>query len=467
MGNKAYSYISRLFYLAFMLFIMICCKHKEAVVEELPPQEIGIDLVQIQERGVLRVITMESAFSYYIGNNDDEMGFDYDLALNLADYLDLNLQLILAENATEMLELLESGEGDLVAFRLATRKPLKERYAFVDMLFPSQQVLVQRKGRETLTDVTQLIGQEVYVRPKSSYAKRLENLNNELGGAITIKEVPDSVTIDELIIAVSKGDIDYTIADNDIVALSSGYLSNIDYQLPVGLVTEKGWLVRKDSPVLLENINTWYASIEKSKFMKQLTQRYIQKNSYFDSFDLKIPQGSISPFDDILKSEAPRIGWDWQLLAALAWNESHFNPYAVSRAGAMGVMQMMPRTAQKYGLTEETIVMPQYAIPAGVEYIKRLDMIFRRVENKEERIKFILAGYNSGPGHVLDAMALAEKYGDNAYIWYDNVEKYLLLKNKPEYYNDSVCKSGFFRGNHTVRYVDDVMKTYQKYMGHK
>ena len=117
--------------------------------------------------------------------------------------------------------------------------------------------------------------------------------------------------------------------------------------------------------------------------MKQLTKRYIQKNSYFDSFDLKIPQGSISPFDDILKSEASRIGWDWQLLAALAWNESHFNPYDVSRAGAMGVMQMMPRTAQKYGLTEETIVLPQYAISAGVEYIKSLDLIFRRVAEKE------------------------------------------------------------------------------------
>ena len=249
----------------------------------------------------------------------------------------------------------------------------------MDKLFPSQQVLIQRKGREKLIDVTQLIGQEVYVRPKSSYLKRLVNLNNEIGGGIIIKEVPDSITIDELIIKVSNGEIDYTIADNDLAAVSSSYLANIDYQLPVGLITEKGWLVRKDSPLLLADINAWFASIEKSKFMRHLTQRYIQKNSYFESFDLKIPQGSISPFDDILKHQASRIGWDWRMLAALAWNESHFNPYAVSRAGAMGVMQTMPRTAAKSGLTEETIVIPEHSIAAGVEYIQRLDMICCRI----------------------------------------------------------------------------------------
>ena len=366
--------------------------------------------------------TLESAFSYYIDDNDDEMGFDYDLALNLADYLDVPIQIIAADNAEEMLQLLSHGDGDIIAFRLATTQALKERYSFVDKLFPSQQILVQRKGREQLTDVTQLIGKTVHVRPKSSYLRRMKNLNKELGGGIHIKVVPDSVTIDELIIAVSKGEIDYTITDNDLAALSSGYLTNIDYQLHVGLSTQKGWVVRQDSHELLASVNAWFTSIENSRFMKRLAQRYVQKNSYFDGYDLNIPKGSISAFDSIFIAQSLRIGWDWRLLAALAWNESHFNPYAVSRAVAMGVMQMMPRTAAKYGLTEETIVIPQHSIAAGVEYIKRLDMIFRRIDNADERVKFILAGYNSGPGHVLDAMALAEKYGDNPNLWYDNVE---------------------------------------------
>ena len=332
-----------------------CISHKaKENEEELIP--IGVDLKEIQERGVLRVITLESAFSYYIDDNDDEMGFDYDLALNLADYLDVPIQIIAAENAEEMLHLLSHGDGDIIAFRLATTQVLKERYSFVDKLFPSQQILVQRKGREQLTDVTQLIGKTVHVRPKSSYLRRMKNLNKELGGGIHIKVVPDSVTIDELIIAVSKGEIDYTITDNDLAALSSGYLTNIDYQLPVGLSTQKGWVVRQDSPELLASVNDWFTSIENSRFMKRLAQRYVQKNSYFDGYDLNIPKGSISPFDSIFIAQSLRIGWDWRLLAALAWNESHFNPYAVSRAGAMGVMQMMPRTAAKYGLTEETIV---------------------------------------------------------------------------------------------------------------
>ena len=127
---------------------------------------------------------------------------------------------------------------------------------------------------------------------------------------------------------------------------------------------------------------------------------------------------------------------------------------------------MMPGTGAKYGLDSATIFQPDAAIAASVQYIKSLNLIYRAIEDPEERIKFILASYNAGPAHIIDARALATKYGENPNLW-SIVEKYLLLKNKPEYYNDEVCKFGYFRGKHTVRYVGDVFDTYNKYLGVK
>ena len=311
------------------------------------------------------------------------------------------------------------------------------------------------------------IGKTVLVPPESKYAIRMRNLNDEVGGGIDIKVVPDTVTVDDLMYMVSCGEADYCVADDDIAALNNTRLQNLDAGMKVSLPQKKGWAVRRDAPRLLEAVNTWQTEIADTKLVRRLRDVYILHNTYYDRYKADIPKGAVSPYDDIFKRCAKEIGWDWRMLAALAWNESHFNPYAESLVGAKGIMQMMPRTAAKYGLDSVTIHDPERSIEAGVQYIKRLNMIFARVEDSEERIKFILAGYNAGPGHVLDAMALAEKYGENPYVWDGAVSKYLLLKNKPEYYKDPVCHCGFFRGKHTVRYVTDVYRTYEKYLGMK
>ncbi len=137
----------------------------------------------------------------------------------------------------------------------------------------------------------------------------------------------------------------------------------------------------------------------------------------------------------------------------------------VSWAGASGIMQLMPRTAGNFGLDRETILDPEKNIEAGVQYIKSLNLAFRRISNKDERIKFILAAYNSGPAHIYDAMKLAEKYGKNPNQWFDNVDVYLMKKNEPEFYNDSVVKFGRFRARETVAYVINTLETYEKYLG--
>ena len=154
---------------------------------------------------------------------------------------------------------------------------------------------------------------------------------------------------------------------------------------------------------------------------------------------------------------------DWRLLAAQGYHESHYDSTRVSWAGARGIMQIMPRTARAYDLPASRITNPEANISTAAKIMRDLDKsLSRKVSDKNERSKFVIAAYNSGLAHVLDAIALAEKYGKNPQIWDGNVESALLMKANPEYYTDPVCRAGYFRGRQTVAYVRDVMAFYNK-----
>ena len=188
---------------------------------------------------------------------------------------------------------------------------------------------------------------------------------------------------------------------------------------------------------------------------------------YISQIAMQELHSPVSQYDDIFRREVERLGWDWRMLASIVWNESRFNNDVVSSQGARGLMQFMPRTAARFGLEGDEVLDPRKSIAAGVDYLLFLERRFNEIEDRDERIKFILAGYNAGPGHVRDAMALATKYGDDPHIWNNSVEKWLLALQESKYYNDKVCRHGFFRGRHTVRYVNDVFKKYREYTQEK
>ncbi len=172
--------------------------------------------------------------------------------------------------------------------------------------------------------------------------------------------------------------------------------------------------------------------------------------------------GKISPYDEKIKEYSSLIDWDWRLLASLIYQESRFHPQAKSWAGAFGLMQLMPHTAQKYGV--DSLSSPMDQIKAGVQFIKLLDKQFLdKIEDKDERTKFVLASYNAGIAHVYDARRLAEKYHKDPNLWDENVDFYLLNKSKPEYYNDSVVKYGYCRGTEPYNFVYDILDRYNHY----
>lgn len=178
--------------------------------------------------------------------------------------------------------------------------------------------------------------------------------------------------------------------------------------------------------------------------------------------DTIIPQFIISPYDSLFQHYADTVGWDWKMLAAVAYVESKFDTAATSAVGAKGLMQLMPVTARAMGIPEGEEQNARQSVRAASLYFAELNQMFRRVP-PAERPHFVLAAYNAGFGHIQDAMRLARKYGKDRYVWHDNVATYLLLKNDSLYYTDSLCRNGRFKGLETVAFVNKVQRKYADY----
>ncbi|MDR0824055.1 MAG: transglycosylase SLT domain-containing protein [Prevotella sp.] len=455
---------TRKYYCIYLIFICLCfsfsCKTK--VEKEV------YDFEQIKSKGELTIITLNSSTSYFI-YKEEPMGYDYDLAQDFCDHYGLTLNVKIAENTTKLLEMLEKGDGDLVAFPVPIQNELKDSISYCGLNQVTHQILVQsaNKGDTIIKEVTGLIGKEVYVEENTKYHQRLINLNSELGGGIKIHPVSeDTITSEDLIEMVSLGKIKYTVCDEYIAKLNRTYYRNIDISLPVSFDQRASWAIRKDTPKLGKALDEWFVQNDNTPVYKGITKKYFELSKQPFEGEYKapknLPKGTVSIYDDLFKKHTKGTQYDWHLLAAICYHESRFQNNLTSWAGAAGIMGLMPRTASSLGLTSEDRMNPDLSIGAAVDLLDRLNKIFRGV-NASERTKFILAAYNGGNGHINDAQALAEKYGASPYIWEGNVKKYLELKSNPEYYNDPVCKSGYFRSGETTAYVNNVLSTIERF----
>ena len=174
--------------------------------------------------------------------------------------------------------------------------------------------------------------------------------------------------------------------------------------------------------------------------------------------------GIISAYDDLFRRYSSAAGWDWRLLAAQCYQESGFDPQAVSSMGAMGLMQLMPATADALGVPEDKRFDPEHNISAAARYIRKVSQSFADIQDGEERIRFTLAAYNGGAGHVQDAQLLARKAGKNPHLWQD-VAPFILLLSEPRYYRDPDVLYGYMRGSETEAYVRLVMERWSQYRG--
>lgn len=223
-----------------------------------------------------------------------------------------------------------------------------------------------------------------------------------------------------------------------------------------------GWLVGPDKPLLDSALHQWFrpsmTAATLARERRMLAQKKVQRRVYAPM----LSKGVISHYDTWFKHYGRRIGWDWRLLAAQCYQESTFDPKARSWAGAQGLMQIMPSTADHLGLPREQLHDPERNIEAATRYLQELETAFRDVPDRTERQNIVLASYNGGPHHIRDAMRLCRRDGRNAHRWAD-VRHYVLRLSEPRYYQDTLVKNGYMRGQETAEYVDRIRERFKRY----
>lgn len=463
------------FLLVFLLFLLGCSQPDNKV--SLSPV-VEVDLAVIKKRGYITALVDNNSFSYLIYKGRP-IGYEYELLRLLAKELKVDLKIKLISGVENGIHQLNTGVGDILAFPLTVTKERTEYVSFSRPLFNSYQVLVQRKpdnwrdlkqieiDSQVVRDPRSLIGKEVHVMKSSSFAERLRTLSQKLGDIHIVEDSANAET-ESLIKQVALGNIDYTVADHPIAMVNSNYYPNLDVSTILSTPQQIAWSVRKNSPELLNVINTWLVKIKKASTFMVIYNRYFKSprtsllrvNSDYSS----LGGNKISRYDELIKSGAQKLGWDWRLLAAIIYRESKFVSNDESWAGARGLMQLMPETARRFGAANPDD--PRQSIRAGVNYLRHLDKFWeKKVADPDERLKFVLASYNAGLSHIMDARKLARKHGKDPAVWND-VEFYLLKKSDRAFYRDPVVTAGYCKCEEPVNYVKNVLQTFDEYKLH-
>lgn len=412
----------------------------------------------------LRVVTLYGPTSFFIYRGDS-LGYDYTLASDFCRARGMTMKLTAVKSLSRAIELVDSGKADLIAYPVPITAHYKKLVRACGPESYTRQVLVQakREGVAPIQDVTQLVGKTVWVEKDSKYLRRMQNLNEELGGGLTIRQVnADTLITEDLLEMVSDGKLPLTVVDSDIAMLNATYYRYLDVSLPVSDEQRQSWAVAPGNTRLADEINAWFDTDEQKQINADLLKRFFEQSKSFPRVRFNFDKGYISDYDGLFKTYAANIGWDWRLLAAQGYVESRFNPSARSWVGARGLMQIMPSTGRGYGSNVRSLGSPQVSVRVATRLLADLDrQLLKLVPEDKERIKFVIAAYNCGLGHVLDAIRLARKYGMNPQVWDDNVAKALLMKMQPKYYNDDVVRYGYVRGTETVSYVRQITDFYE------
>ncbi len=440
------------------------------------PEPINYDLKEIKEAGVLRVITTYSPTGYFLYKGQI-MGFEYEIFKRLADHLKVNLQVVLATNVDSVIPMLNRGDGDIIALGYTITSERREEVNFTDPYLITHQSLIQRKPvnwhkmtadnikKQLATDVIDLINDTVSVRKKSSYYLQLKELSNALGDTIFIKILPGDITDEEVIKLVSDGEIKYSVIDNNVASIHKSYFPNIDINTPVSLSQRIAWAVRKNSPNLLDTINKGLKIIKSKPDYNIIYKKYFQNRRQFnhrlDSEYYTGITGKISEYDDIVKKYSESSGWDWRLIKSMIYQESKFNTENESWVGAEGLMQIMPATAKELGVSD--VNDPEQNIKAGIQYLRQMYGYWDNIPDSIQRIKFAMASFNCGYGHIKDAQKLTKKYQKDTLNWDNGVDEFVLNLSKPKYYNDPVVKYGYARGSEPYNYINDIFIRYDNY----
>jgi membrane-bound lytic murein transglycosylase F len=411
-------------------------------------------LERIKESGKITVITRNNAHCYYT-YRDNPMGFEYDLAKAFSDYLGVSLNVI-TSHWEKLFDVLNGGGGDFIAASLTITPSREKLIDFSDEYLAIQQQAVIHTSNYKTRKIEDLKGKTIHVRRGTSYEERLNELKGE-GLDITIQLHEDTPT-EELIRMVAEKEIEVTIADSNVAFLNRRYYPDVKIAFPIEEQQSLAWAVKKRETGLQKAINEFLKKIKEDGTFAKIYEKYYANVEIFDYVDLKKYHRRLKTrfpkYKEIIKRAAEKYGFDWRLIAAMVYQESHFNPRAKSFTGVRGMMQLTLETAKEIGIKNR--LDPEQSIKGGVKYLKEL---YERYDGAKDpdRVLITLASYNVGHGHILDAQKIAKERNLDPNSW-SSLEVILPLLRYRKYYKKT--KNGYCRGTEPVRYVNRILTYY-------
>ena len=409
---------------------------------------------QIQTLGEIRVVTLNSPTTYFT-DASGEMGFEYDLVSHFADALGVRLNLQVADSVHEAIDWVQRGHSHLGAAGLAITA---QRQRLVKFSRPLRRVvpqLVYRMGSGKPSDLSDLTG-VLRVSLDSSHPEILFIRQGE-HRELTWEETADA-SPEELLRLVAEGELDYTVANSDLVSINQRYYPQLRVAFDLSEGQDLGWIFAHNDHRLHADVELFLQAIQDFE-LARLRDRYfghISRVGYVGAVTLASHvQSRLPKYWEEFERAAAEQQMDWRLLAAIGYQESHWNPKAVSPTGVRGLMQITRNTAKFLGI--ENRLDPAESIDGAARYIRSLSNRLPTDIQEPDRTWMALAAYNIGLGHLRDARGLTQEHGRDPNRWVD-VRAHLPLLTQPKWYK--ATQYGYARGHEAVTYVGNIRTYY-------
>lgn len=401
------------------------------------------------------VVVMRNAPTTWYQGREGPQGPEYDLISSFAKYHNIPFKIEIVDSISDVLQWINEGKAHLAAAGLTdTEERRQQGFVFGPEYYKVQQQVVCRRDHGVLPkNIADLVGKNIHVIAGSSYVERLQQLQLQYPN-LKWQEVDDMGT-EQLLQRVWLKQIDCTVADSNIVSINRRYYPELLVAFPISEEQSLAWVVNKDWQHLLTDLETWLEFSQDSGEVAAIRERYYGHVELFDYVDMRKfttrIKNRLPKYTEYFKQAGKQFDLDWYLLAALAYQESHWNPKAKSPTGVRGMMMLTLGTAKQMGVNNRLDV--KQSIVGGAKYLARMIKRVPEEVEGENRLWFALAAYNVGFGHLLDARTLAKKRGKNPDIWVD-LKQVLPLLSQKKYYKS--LKYGYARGSEPVRYVQRI-----------
>lgn len=414
-------------------------------------------LEQIQARGELHVVSRYSLTSYYV-KGKASAGFEYELASKFAERLNVTLKITVADSLAHMINMLETGQADIAAAGLTITPSRQQHIRFGPVYHEVSQQVIYRRGNPRPADITALSDGQLEVISNSSHVENLKALREESPDLAWIenKELDNSGLMELVQLEM----IDYTVADSNEMAANQTLFPELRVAFDISDPQPLAWGMQLSSDTSLHQaVVNFFEEIESSGFLGQLIENYYGYIRRFDYVDTRTIHRRIlthlPEYQHLLTEAAQQYGFDWRLLAAVSYQESHWNPAAVSATGVRGLMMLTQAAATEMGIEDRED--PRQSIMAGAAYLAYMKERLPERITEPDLTWLGLAAYNIGLGHLEDARVLTEKNGGNPDNWND-VRDNLPLLAKKKWFEQT--RFGYARGGEPVRYVDNIRRYY-------